>query len=212
MGILLQDETESECGIKTKSLCGDGAYGSGKMREKMNERRTELIAKAPAPKDTGKISKEEFKVDLEKEKVTCPEGKTTTKCQKSKTSGGEVKRTFIFSKKVCNECPRKPECTTAKNTGRTITVGPHEEYLREARARQKTEKFKKIYNTRRPPIEAKIAELIRHGLRKTRYIGKRKSRLQALFTAAAVNFKLIFKEQQEKSKNLNVKETILVAT
>jgi transposase len=194
----LLDEIETECGIKTKSLTGDGAYGSGKMRERMDERNTELIAKAPALKDTGKISKEEFEVDLEKEKVTCPEGKTTTKCNRSKNAEGEVTRTFVFPKEVCDTCPRKSGCTSAKNTGRTITVGPHEEYLRDARARQKTEEFKKIYNKRRPPIEAKIAELIGHGLRKTRYIGVRKSRLQALFTATVVNIKRIFKEQGEK--------------
>jgi hypothetical protein len=66
------------------------------------------------------------------------------------------------------------------------------------RERQKTEECKEIYNKGRPSIERKIAELIYHGLRKTRYIGKRKSRLQDLFTAAAVNLKRIFKEQQEK--------------
>ena len=79
------------------------------------------------------------------------------------------------------------------------------------RARQKTEEFKEIYNQRRPPIERKIAELIYHGLRKTRYIGRRKSRLQALFTAAAVNLKKIFKEQQEKKVNLDIVPAISVA-
>jgi len=194
----LIDEQEKEDTIKTKSLTGDGAYGSGKMRKKMDEKEIELISKAPAPKDTGKINKEEFEVDLEKEKVTCPEGKTTTKCNRSKNAEGEPARTFVFPKEVCDTCPRKSNCTSAKNTGRTINVGPYEEYLREARVRQKTEEFKKIYNERRPPIEAKIAELIYHGLRKTRYKGKRKSRLQALFIAAVVNFKLIFKEPGEQ--------------
>ena len=77
---------------------------------------------------------------------------------------------------------------------------------------QKTEEFKEIYNQRRPPIERKIAELIYHGLRKTRYRGKRKSRLQALFTAAAVNLKRIFKEQQEKKVLLDTAEPIPALT
>ncbi|MCK4419016.1 transposase, partial [Candidatus Aerophobetes bacterium] len=80
------------------------------------------------------------------------------------------------------------------------------------RARQKTEEFKEIYNKRRPPVERKIAELIFHGLRKARYIGKRKSRLQALFTAAAVNLKKIFKEQQEKKVILDIAEAIPALT
>ena len=43
----------------------------------------------------------------------------------------------------------------------------------------------------------------------------RKSRLQALFTAAVVNLKLIFKEQSDKKIKFDifdVKEAILVAT
>ena len=46
--------------------------------------------------------------------------------------------------------------------------------------------------------DGKMTELIRHGLRKARYIGRRKSRLQALFTASVVNLKLIFKERGEE--------------
>jgi len=76
---------------------------------------------------------------------------------------------------------------------------------------QKTKAFKEIYNKRRPPVERKIAELIFHSLRKARYIGKRKSRLQALFTAAAVNLKRIFKGQQEKKVTLDIVPVIPVA-
>ena len=130
--------------------------------------------------------------------VACPEGKVAEKCRQSKNSEGEITKTFVFSKETCANCSKREECTKAKRTGRTVSVGPHEEYLQEARKIQKTDEFKKVYNERRPPVERKIAELIRHGLRKTRYIGKRKSRLQALFTASVVNLKLIFKEQGEK--------------
>ena len=156
--------------------------------------------------------KEEFSIDLENEKVVCPEGKVATQCHQSKDAEGKISKIFIFSKETCSDCPKKSECTKAKNTGRTITVGPDEEYLQKMRARQKTEEFKEIYNQRRPPVERKIAELICHGLRKTRYIGKRKSRLQALFTAAAVNLKRIFKEQQEKKVNLDIAGAIPALT
>jgi len=194
----LIDEAKEEFGVETKSLCGDGAYGSGKMRKDMDDKETELISKAPPVIDTGKLSKEEFDIDVKEEKVVCPEGKVAEKCHKSKNAEGEVTKTLVFSKEVCDACPRKGECTKAKNTGRTIRVGPYEEYLQEARKIQKTEEFKEIYNERRPPVERKIGELIYHGLRKTRYKGKRKSRLQALFTAVGVNLKKIFKEQGEE--------------
>ena len=204
----LIDEAKEEFGVKTRSLTGDGAYSSPDTQKKMSEKEIELISKVPAAKNSGKLSKEEFSIDLKKEKIVCPEGNTTEKYYQSKDPKGETTKIFIFPKDVCQLCSRKNECTNAKNTGRTITVGPNEEYLQKMRARQKTEEFKEIYNKRRPPIERKIAELICHGLRKTRYRGKRKSRLQALFTAAAVNLKRIFKEQQEKKVNLDIAEAI----
>jgi len=208
----LMNEAKEEFGVKTKSLCGDGAYGSGKMRKKMSGKEIELISKVPPVTDTGKLSKEEFDIDVKKEKVVCPEGKVAKMCYKSKDEEREITRTFVFSKEVCNACPRKDECTSARNTGRTIKVGPYEEYLQKAREIQRTKGFKEIYNKIRPPVERKISELIHHGLRKTRYKGKRKSRLQALFTAAGVNLKKIFKEQEEKKVNLDIAGTILVAT
>jgi len=208
----LIDEAKEEFKVKTRSLTGDGSYSSPDTQKKMSDREIELISKVPVAKNSGKLSKEEFSIDLENEKIVCPEGKVATKCYQSKDSEGEITKTFIFPKEVCQLCSKKNECTNAKNTGRTITVGPNEEYLQKMRARQKTEEFKEIYNKRRPPIERKIAELIYHGLRKTRYIGRRKSRLQALFTASVVNLKRILKEQENKKVNLDILEVIPVPT
>ena len=94
-----------------------------------------------ALKDTGKLSKQEFEIDMEKEKVICPEGKVAEKYYQRKDVPGEFGKTFVFSKKECNACPRKSECTSAKSRGRTISVGPYEKYLLNAREIQKTEEF-----------------------------------------------------------------------
>ena len=184
----------------------------GRCEKTWLRKRVELISKAPVPKDNGKFTKEDFQIDLEQGKIVCLEGKVTEKYHQSKDAQGEVTRTFVFPGKTCDNCSKKEECTKAKRTGRTISVGPYEEYLQEARERQKTDEFKRIYNERRPPVERKIAELIRHGLRKTRYIGKRKSRLQALFTASVVNLKRILKEQENKKITLDTAEPIPALT
>lgn len=204
----LLNEAKQEFKVRTKSLTGDTAYGSSAMKEKMNKKKIKLFSKVPSARNSKNISKDEFKIDLEKEKVTCPEGKTTSKCYKRKNVKGENTRFFVFPKEVCQLCARRGECYAAKSSGRTITTGPNEEYLQKMRVRQQTEQFKKIYNQRRPPIERKIAELIYHGLRKTRYIGKRKSRFQALFTAAVVNLKRVFKEQENETITLDIAEAI----
>ena len=83
-------------------------------------------------------------------------------------------------------------CVHSKTTGRTVTTSLYEEYLRAARQRQEIDEFKQLYRLR-PRIEGKQAELVSHGLRNTRYVGKPKRRLQHLWLAAAVNLKRMFK-------------------
>jgi len=45
-------KAEKEYQVKTKSLTGDGAYGSGKIQKDIAEKGIELISKAPVLKDT----------------------------------------------------------------------------------------------------------------------------------------------------------------
>ena len=78
----------------------------------------------------------------------------------------------------------------------------HEALLQKARARQQMEGFKALYNPR-SAVERIIGELVRHGLRQTRYIGERKRRLQRLWTAAAVNLKRLFTLAQANNADLH---------
>jgi len=64
----------------------------------MDDEEIELVSKAPVLKDTGKLSKEEFDIDIENEKVVCPEGKVAEKCYQSKEAEGKITKTF-FSRK-----------------------------------------------------------------------------------------------------------------
>jgi hypothetical protein len=74
--------------------------------------------------------------------------------------------------------------------------------LRKARARQQLEGFKALYNPR-SAVERIIGELVRHGLRQTRYIGASERRLQRLWTAAAVNLKRLFTLAQANNVDLS---------
>jgi len=60
-----------------------------------------------------------------------------------------------------------------------VTTNYHEAHLQAARRRQEAAEFNGVYRTR-SAIERKLAELVGHGLRATRYIGEKKRRLQRL--------------------------------
>ena len=59
--------------------------------------------------------------------------------------------------------------------------------LHEARAREQTSEFRTVY-AKRTGVEGTIAQAVRTcEIRRTRYIGSKKLRLQALLTATAMN-------------------------
>ena len=60
--------------------------------------------------------------------------------------------------------------------------------MQQARARQKTQAFKRDYAQHRSGVEGSLSALVRgNGLRVGRYIGQKKRNLQALFTGCAAN-------------------------
>lgn len=72
---------------------------------------------------------------------------------------------------------------------RIVGLSAHNKELREAERYNQTEQFKQDMKLR-PPVEGKLAELVRyHGMRRARYRGLKKLSLQCYFTAAAVNLK-----------------------
>jgi len=136
------------------------------------------------------IHKSAFEIDLEHEQATCPQGQTVTGRRRKDKEGEDVLK-FVFDRPTCEECPLFQRCVRSKRAGRSVTTHRHETLLREARQRQETEAFKELYRLR-GRVERKIAELVHHGLRNTRYVGEEKRQLQRLWTAAAVNLKRLF--------------------
>ncbi len=181
---------EEHYNIKVVGSAGDGAYGSGDNRAACAAKGIDLISPLAEPHKG--IGKSQFHIDLENIQVTCPEGHTTGKWNWAKDQKGRKVRRFQFATECCLNCPRHQECVGERKRGRRIILHYHEAYLIAARERQKTEAFQEAYRER-SKVERKIAELVSHGLRQTRYIGLEKTELQALWTGAVVNLKRLFK-------------------
>jgi transposase len=131
----------------------------------------------------------DFKIDWENKRAICPEGKVSGRWQPARAVYGMEIVYIDFLKRDCSLCPSISDCTKAKTQRRTITVNaqPYHEALQEARSRQQTPDFKKQYQAR-AGIEGTISQAVRvAGLRKARYRGLIKTRLQHYATAAAIN-------------------------
>lgn len=169
-------------GQEPLSVYGDSAYGAGELVNTLEHADAEVNCKVQPPvAPGGRFSKDAFTIDLEAGTVGCPAGHTAV----LRTAGeGRI----AYFGQACAGCPLAEKCTTARG-GRTVFVGPYEQQLAHARARQRDPTWKADYTATRPKVERKIAHLMRrrHGGRRARVRGAPKATADFAVLAAAVN-------------------------
>jgi transposase len=169
----------------------DGAYVSAKIIvEAQAEGRVIMGPAQPAPKNKdGRYTVEDFDIRVEERKAVCPAGKENTQCSRlEEKESGAVDYRFEWSTH-CAECPMRDRCVGKDQKHRTIVVGEHHSALQERRREMKTKEFATEMKHRNG-IEGTQSELVRgHGMRRARYRGLPKSRLQNYFIGAACNVK-----------------------
>ena len=130
-----------------------------------------------------------FNVDWDAKVVQCPRGKSSSIWKERLNLYQQPVIYVRFNKSNCQNCPARPDCTRDKTGVRTLTLRPKQlhETLFAARARQQTPEFKEQYKAR-AGIEGTISQGTRaFGLRRSRYRGFPKTRLQHIITACAIN-------------------------
>jgi len=183
---------------QVEEVLGDTAYGGRKTRKAIEEATggAEVLAKTmPASKRKGATyTNSDFDIDLKAGVATCPNGKQSIRYEEIRESedSDEVSRhRFSFSRKDCNACPMRSNCTTAKTSARRVSVSPDYEEMRKRRAEQQEPEFRERYR-KRTRVEHRIGRLIQLGLRQARYFGRRKVAYQLAMTAAVANLVLAF--------------------
>ena len=147
---------------------------------------------SPPPEATDPaVAKTAFTLDLDAPSATCPAGHTTTTVHRARDPHGRSVLRFHFPRAVCVTCALFTRCVQSQTEGRTITSHYHEALLQAARVQQATAEFKATYR-KRAAVERKIADLVGHGLRRARYSGGVKTRLQNHWVGAVVNLKRLF--------------------
>lgn len=137
-----------------------------------------------------RFSIEEFVVDDAQQRVTCPAGKVS----QSWSPAHDLDQAVIkvkFSRTDCLPCPLRERCTN--DARRSITLRPQRvrEALQRRRVEQETPEF--IRTTRvREGIEGTISQGVRAcGMRRSRYRGLPKTRLQHLAVGSAINLQRV---------------------
>jgi Transposase DDE domain/Transposase domain (DUF772) len=171
---------EKDAGLR---VYGDSAYGTGAARAAYRAAGHQTVIK-PKPLRAavpGGVTLDDFTVDEPGGTVTCPAGHTRPM---------SPKRTVTFAV-LCAGCSLRQRCTSAAD-GRSMSIHPHEQLLRAARAQARTPEFKRDYPTR-STVERIIAWVATHrGRRVTlRYLGVAKNHAWLRNRAAAINLRTL---------------------
>jgi transposase len=168
---------------RPKRVLGDTAYGNGPVRAVLADRDVDVLAPVPEGKVVeARLAKRHFGFDLDAGTVTCPAGHTVAISTSQKGFRGAN-----FTREMCRGCPLKAACCPGRPR-RQVNLGEHEDLLIAARQALGDPATAEHLRRTRPRIERLLGLLAaRYGARKSRYLGRRKARLQAAWAAALVN-------------------------
>src|SRR5579883_1581479 len=141
-----------------------------------------------ASKEAGRFDHHQFSIDWQAHQAVCPAGHTSRDWGHIPDRHGKPSLRVRFPLRLCRACPLHAQCTPV--AAKVLILRPDEasyNALDHARKRQGTSEFWKLYATR-AGIEGTVAQAVRTcEMRRARYIGSQKLRLQAFFTACAMN-------------------------
>jgi Transposase DDE domain len=182
----LVHQTERVMEAKVEETVGDCAYGGGPTRRAFAEEERVLTAKVPVSSNGDCFPKSEFVIDLEKGEVRCPAGQTTREYHgRGKGRGGR----FVFAAATCAACPLRSRCIRGQGP-RTVTIQAEEGLQQQARVHNQTAAGRKSLRER-VVVEHRIARLVQLGIRKSRYVGRKKTCLQVVMAAVVANLTLV---------------------
>jgi transposase len=184
----------AERGLLPAEHLADAAYVCGSTLVASHTRQIDLIGPTYADrtwqaKQADGFDLAHFRVDWDTRTVTCPRGRQSLRWSETQTARGRRMIHIDFAPDDCTPCPSRSSCTRATRLPRSLTLQPKDEHeaIQFARQRQQTEAFAALY-AQRAGIEGTISQGVRaFGLRQARYRGLKRTHLQEVATAAAIN-------------------------
>ena len=137
----------------------------------------------------GGYTREQFTVEWEQRQVRCPQGKVSSSWTERGMSTLTPSISVHFRRQDCTPCPTRALCTRSPRQPRHLNLLPRTQFeaLHTARTQQHSKEGQELYK-RRAGIEGTLSHGVRSfGLRRSRYRGLKKTHLQHVMTAVAMN-------------------------
>lgn len=200
----LIDSHEKNTGRKVETAVADSKYGTIENYLACDDRGIKAHFKSleETHKDTGRkkgiFSKQAFSYDAENDIFICPAG------QSLKRRNYHKKRKhyeYIASKKACNKCKLRDQCTKAKS-GRTLKRHVREDDLEHMRKQASSAESKKDIKTRQHLMERSFARGTRYGYKRARWRRLWRVQIQEYLTASIQNIMVLLTDIKEPAPAL----------
>ena len=185
-------DTLARRGLTPGEHAADTGYASADLLLAARARGITLLAPLlpdPSPQArSGGYTAAMFTIDWENHQVTCPQGQVSSSWTPARSKGTNI-ILARFAKGTCQPCPARARCTTAVRSGRHLGFRHRQihEALTAARTEQAGDDWQRRYRIR-AGVEGTIAQATHvTGIRRARYLGLPKTRLEHNTAAAAIN-------------------------
>ena len=149
----MMEQAEDTTGTKSQMTLADAGYFSASHLAECDRRGQKVVvseARQRFLKDP--YHKDRFAYDEQGDSFRCPQGQTLAFVRIQYVNGVPL-RLYRASGAVCQACPAFGVCTRARETGRSLAIGPHDEVLRRHRAWMSTTEAKEAYRLRKRVVE-----------------------------------------------------------
>ncbi len=192
----IHDHLASNEVLPGEHLVDAGYVDAGGVVDSQTEHQVEVVGPVPGDqswqaRDSQAFDVSLFALDWEHRQATCPQGHPSTKWSVTHDKLDNQIITIRFTKELCLACPVRERCTHSSAGARELTVRPRvqHEALQARRQYQTTDDFKERY-ARRAGVEGTISQAVRVAdLRRARYFGLAKTRLEHVLIAVGLNIR-----------------------
>ena len=147
------EQAEETTGTRVPMTLADAGYFAASHLAECDRRGQQVVvAEARQRFLSEPYHKDRFTYDEQSDSFTCPQGRRLRFLRIQQTNGVPL-RLYRASGAVCQACPAFGVCTKARETGRSLAIGPHDAVLRRHRAWRSTSDAKEAYRRRKHLVE-----------------------------------------------------------
>ena len=149
----MMEQSEETTGTKSQMILADAGYFATSHLAECDRRGQQVVvseARQKFLKDP--YHKDRFTYDERSDSFTCPQAQTLAFVRIQHANGVPL-RLYRASGAVCQACPASRAVQAAKEIGRSLAIGPHDEMLRRHRAGLSTSAAQEAYRLRKQLVE-----------------------------------------------------------